>query len=273
MLAGKAGARCDLVTALFERDINFQLYRGLKNQYLSSVTYVLQLATLGWGLHAGTISMQTDQPYAWTISQNQFQLSHRTALYRIQEFYKAAVSETLFNSQRNLATYIQNNPDIFSQDDLVNITVAVQSALLIVASNKQWFVQVYSKPTDTDMNIIHASKCVECFSVFDVNGTYNIFVAGVDATSEPNPSIQFQDWIAIERSQDYTQDLEAFVADVYGEVCISGVVAVLNSVQQVMAFPNKWPSTGYIIVQDKIKFLVWAVKDQCPGFQESKMLQ
>lgn len=122
MLAGKAGAQCDLVTALFERDLTNQLYKGLKNQYLSSVTYVLQLATLGWGLQAGTISMQTDQPYAWTIAQNQFQLSHRTALYRIQEYYKAAVSETLFNSQRNLISYIQQNPALFAQDDYDQIT-------------------------------------------------------------------------------------------------------------------------------------------------------
>lgn len=144
--------------------------------------------------------MQTDQPYAWTIAQNQFQLSHRTALYRIQEYYKAAVSETLYNSQRNLVTYIQQNPALFAQDDFNNITQVVQSALEIVASNKDWFVQVYAKPQDTDMDIIHASKCLECFSVFDVNGTYHIFVAGVDAHSEPNPSIQFQDWVAIERS-------------------------------------------------------------------------
>lgn len=117
------------------------------------------------------------------------------------------------------------------------------------------------------MDIIHASKCLECFSVFDVNGTYHIFVAGVDAHSESNPSIQFQDWVAIERSQDYSKDLEAFVADVYSEVCISGVVSVLNHVKQFLRFPLKWPSSGYILVQDNISFLVWAVKDQCPGFQ------
>ena len=124
----------------------------------------------------------------------------------------------------------------------------MQSALEIVASNKDWFVQVYSKPLDTDMSIIHASRCVACFSVFDVNSAYHIFVAGVDVNADPNPSIQFQDWISIERSQDYKYDLEAFVADVFSEVCISGVLAIQKDVKQSLAFPIKWPSTGYILV-------------------------
>lgn len=46
-------------------------------------------------------------------AQSQFQLAHRTALYRIQTYYKAAISETLYNSQNNLVQYINANPDLF----------------------------------------------------------------------------------------------------------------------------------------------------------------
>jgi hypothetical protein len=68
MLSGKLGDQCDLVTALYERDLNFQLYRGLKGQYLSAVTYVFELATLGWGLHAATLSIKSNDPYSWVVA-------------------------------------------------------------------------------------------------------------------------------------------------------------------------------------------------------------
>jgi hypothetical protein len=72
-----------------------------------------------------------------------FQLDHRTALFRIQEFYTMAVEETTYNSQVNLVKYIRNNADLFNQRDFDNLTMTVQSVLSAVASNKQWFVQIY----------------------------------------------------------------------------------------------------------------------------------
>lgn len=50
MLSGKRGDTCDLVNNLYEKDLSFQSYRGLKNQFLSAVTYVYQLTSLGIGL-------------------------------------------------------------------------------------------------------------------------------------------------------------------------------------------------------------------------------
>jgi hypothetical protein len=40
MLSGRNGEGCDLVNNLYERDLSFSQYRGLKNQFLSAVTYV-----------------------------------------------------------------------------------------------------------------------------------------------------------------------------------------------------------------------------------------
>ena len=98
-----------------------------------------------------------------------------------------AVSETMHNSQLNLVGFIKNNPDIFAQTNYDNITQSVQQALQTVASNNEWFVQVYQ--STTDYNMIHATHCTDCFTIFDVNNDYNIFIAGVGAFDEPNPSI------------------------------------------------------------------------------------
>jgi hypothetical protein len=98
------------------------------------------------------------------------------------------------------------------------------------------------------MNLSHASRCTECFSIFNVNGTYHIWIAGIDVNAVPNPNVQLFNWVGFERSHDYASDLEAFVSDAYGEVCISGVAAVLNSVNQSLAFPVTWPSSGYVFV-------------------------
>jgi hypothetical protein len=89
----------------------------------------------------------------------------------------------------------------------------------------------------------------------------------VSSSSEPNPAIQFQDWVALERSQDYASDLEQFVADVYQEICVTGVFAVLNSVKSSIKFPSGWAADGYVYVQDNFKFVVYAAKGECPGFQ------
>jgi hypothetical protein len=136
--------------------------------------------------------------------------------------------------------------------------------LQLVASNNEWFVQVYQ--VKADYNVIYASSCQDCFSVFNVNNDYHIFVAGVNADAEPNPAVQFHNWIAYERSQDYAVNLQGFVDDVYSTYCVFGVTAVLNSVKSSVLFPVNWASTGYVYVKDNFKFLVWAVKDNCPGW-------
>jgi len=97
----------------------------------------------------------------------------------------------------NLVKYISRNSDLFVSNSYDNVTQAVQTALQLVAHNKEWFVQVYEDKAD--YNVIQASRCVDCFSVFNVNGSYNILVAGVDTNSLPNPAIQFHNWINFER--------------------------------------------------------------------------
>lgn len=165
----------------------------------------------------------------------------------------------------NLVAYIKENPQYFAQADYDNVTQKVQQALQIVASNKVWFVQVYQ--AKSAYQVIHATRCVDCFQLYDVNNDYDIFIAGVDATAEPNPAVQFHNWIAFERSKDYASDLPSFVEDVFTTYCVYGVTAVQDQVKQAMQFPDNWPSNGYVFVKDKIKFLVWAVKDVCPGWQ------
>jgi hypothetical protein len=68
-------------------------------------------------------------------SQNKFELAHRTALYRIQNFYQIAINETTINSQANLIKYIRNNGKLFVNSDYDNVTATVQAALQLVASN------------------------------------------------------------------------------------------------------------------------------------------
>jgi hypothetical protein len=104
-----------------------------------------------------------------------------------------AVEETTYNSQINLVKFIRSNPDIFNSDDFDNLTIIVQAALSKVASNKQWFTQVY-RPS-LSYTVQQASRCVDCFTVFDVNYDYNIFVAGVDTLGKANPSVQFHSWV------------------------------------------------------------------------------
>ena len=93
-------------------------------------------------------------------------------------------------------------------------------------------------------------------------------MAGVDADAPPNPAVQFHNWIAFERSRDYSSDLMSFVRDVTSTYCVLGVTAVQAGVKQALQFPNNWPSEGYVYVQDQIRFLVWAVKDVCPAWDE-----
>ena len=89
----------------------------------------------------------------------------------------------------NLAKYVRNNPDLFATTlPYKNISLNIQSALTLVASNKQWFVQVY-KADQTQYRLTQASRCLDCFQVFNVNNDYHIFVAGVDSTALPNPAV------------------------------------------------------------------------------------
>jgi hypothetical protein len=175
------------------------------------------------------------------------------------------VRETTHNSQLNLVSYIQNNPSLFASDNYDNLTVTIQSALSRVASNKQWFVQVFQAGTPS-YNVVHASRCLDCFTIFDVNQDYNVFVAGVDSNAAANPSVQFHNYIDFERSKDYASDLQQFVNDITETYCLVGVTAVLPGVKQSLQFPDQWPSFGYVYVQDRVKFLVWAVKDVCIGW-------
>jgi len=139
------------------------------------------------GLEATTFSLKTDNPADWLTTQYKLQLDHREALYRIQNYYNTAINETIHNSQMNLVKYISRNSDLFISNSYDNVTQAVQTALQLVAHNKEWFVQVYEDKAEYD--IYQASRCVDCFSIFNVNGSYNIFVAGVDINSLPNPAI------------------------------------------------------------------------------------
>ena len=86
-------------------------------------------------------------------------------------------------------------------------------------------------------NIIHASRCLDCFTIFDVNNDYHIFIAGVDSDAEGNPDIQFHSWINFERSQDYVSNIQNFVNDIYSTYCVTGVTAILNTVKQSLEFP------------------------------------
>jgi hypothetical protein len=162
------------------------------------------------GLQAAKISIISGEPSHWQFTQEKLQLSHRTALYRIQHFYNIAISETVHNSQINLITFIKYNPDLFRSNSFENVTQGVQYALELVAPNNEWFVQVYESKNN-EYDDYQASRCVDCFTIFGVNGTYNIFVAGIDNSAIPNPSVQFHNWIDFERSKDYVSDLQSFV--------------------------------------------------------------
>lgn len=83
MLDGKRGDACDLVANLYEKDMRYQKYRGLKNQFMSAVTYVFTLSSLGMGLHGAVLSFGTGQASQWQVAQASLALRHRTALYRI----------------------------------------------------------------------------------------------------------------------------------------------------------------------------------------------
>ena len=117
--------------------------------------------------------------------------------------------------------------------------------------------------------ITHATQCTHCFTIFNVYNDYHIFVGGVESTSEPNPSVQFPNWIQFERSKDYANDLVGFVNDVFKSYCVVGVSATLNSVPSAVAFPVNWPQVGYVYEKDNFKFLIWAVKDECPGMPDT----
>lgn len=82
--------------------------------------------------------------------------------------------------------------------DYDQVSQTVQQALQLVASNKEWFVQIYQ--AKSDYRVIHAARCLDCFTVFDVNNDYHIFIAGVDASAAPNAAVQYDNWIAFERS-------------------------------------------------------------------------
>lgn len=57
MLSGDLGDTCDLVSILYERDLSFKNYRGIKDQFLSGSAYVFQLATISMGLQAASVSI------------------------------------------------------------------------------------------------------------------------------------------------------------------------------------------------------------------------
>ena len=80
------------------------------------------MTSIGVGLEATLFSLKTDEPSSWQISQNKMQLDHRSALYRIQDYYNTAVNETIHNSQMNLVKYIQRNPDLFVSNSYENVT-------------------------------------------------------------------------------------------------------------------------------------------------------
>ena len=65
LLNGRRGEDCDLLSNLYERDLTYKQYRGLKNNFLSAVTYVYQLTSLGMGLQAASLSLQTNDPQQW----------------------------------------------------------------------------------------------------------------------------------------------------------------------------------------------------------------
>lgn len=48
----------------------------------------------------------------------------------------------------NLVKYISRNSDLFVSNSYDNVTQAVQTALQLVAHNKEWFVQVYEDKAD-----------------------------------------------------------------------------------------------------------------------------
>ena len=150
MLTGDLGDTCDIVTLLYEKDLSFKNYRGLKGQYISGAAYVFQMSTLGMGLQAAKISMRSNEADHWQFAQSKFQLKHRTALYRMQNYYNIAINETVHNSQMNFVKFIRLNPEYFVSPNYDNITQGVQYALSIVAPNKDWFVQVYEAKTDYD---------------------------------------------------------------------------------------------------------------------------
>jgi len=50
MLTGDLGDTCDIVSILYENDLSFKNYRGIKDQFLSGTAYVFELATIGMSL-------------------------------------------------------------------------------------------------------------------------------------------------------------------------------------------------------------------------------
>jgi hypothetical protein len=125
MLTGDLGDTCDLVNILYERDLSFKNYRGIKDQFLSGATYIFQMATIGMGLQAAKVSIVSNEPNHWQFTQTKYQLKHRTALHRLQAYYNIAVNETIHNSQMNFVKFIRLNPEYFVSPDYDNINQGV----------------------------------------------------------------------------------------------------------------------------------------------------
>jgi hypothetical protein len=111
----------------------------------------------------------------------------------------------------------------FNNSTLDAINQNISWFLNLNMPQKQWFVQVFQKK-DSFTNLPQASRCADCFYITNVNNSYHIFVAGVDAQAEYDDQVLNQDWISIERNKTYTQ-LQEFVDDVYKGQCVYGVTA------------------------------------------------
>lgn len=57
MLQGEVGDICDITDLLYEKDLSYKSYRGIKSQFLAATAYIYQLSTIGMGLDATVSSL------------------------------------------------------------------------------------------------------------------------------------------------------------------------------------------------------------------------
>ncbi|CDW75989.1 UNKNOWN [Stylonychia lemnae] len=242
---------CDIPKMFYDKDPTESI-RGWKNYQMLVTAHTLYIATLGIGMSAASNIIESNDPNQWLKIQDRFQLQIVQAVKRIRSYYEQALSETMMNAQLMLVNDIKR--DDYQSQNLQDIVSNASLSLNLFFNQKKWFIQAYSNQAG-----IQSSKCQDCFYLYNVNQTYNIFVAAVDSTSAGNMDIINKNWLSlIQQATDKT----SLVNTAFNSDCLFGITATDLSANQAWSFPDNWK--GYRQITNQYQVLLWSVQGRCP---------
>lgn len=149
---------CDMLEIMYNGDVNNGYYVGWRDQFTDKASYLLTLVNLGVTVQSSYITLESNNPDAWQVVQDQYGEGLATAGNRIKSFDQKCLDDWYVNAETNSYRLLTENADSGFSDE--QMSDSISTTMNEINPYKLWLSNVYSNIGGFDNHCVICYDCI-----------------------------------------------------------------------------------------------------------------